>query len=216
MKIVNVIALIFATIIVSVIFTNYFIKKPTTTPELTSIAPLDSTDVINQKITATLVSSNQQSPEENQKVEIQPIANTSIYSEITDHQSTDAFFINSQGTVDSGAITKVAKNMNKFIQHISNLPLDSELAIKRDSQLKQQLLELKEANIFDQHLACAGRICAISLIADEISAENKAHLARFDSNISFVSLNTNESGEVEFKAIYLHTDDPSNLVMTQP
>ena len=137
------------------------------------------------------------------------------YSHLTDHQSIDAFLINVQGELKGGAVkTVLTTDIKDFIEHVSELPLDNEQASRRQGLLNQQLLALKDSNIYDQRIACAGNACILSLITDELSTEGKAHLAEFDSNISFISANTNDAGEFQFNAIYLYDEDPAPLVIS--
>lgn len=105
--------------------------------------------------------------------------------------------------------------MNDFLEQVSSLPTNSEFAIERQNKLNQQLLQLNNMTLFAQHIGCAGRVCALSITANELTEDNKLLLQNFDTNHSFVTATENATGELEFKAIYIYTDDPSQMVMTQ-
>ncbi|ABZ74585.1 hypothetical protein Shal_0009 [Shewanella halifaxensis HAW-EB4] len=217
----RVIALVIVSITLSVSASLLFLNSPdpiTQTIEDTAekILPLE-----NEKSSATYAKAKK--PEETtttQEHQITPQQAEnpkSKYANLIDETSINSFFISNQGTVNGVAITDVLTiGMTDFIEQASSLHTSSEIAIKRQDKLSQQLLQLKDMAIYDQQLICSGQICALSLTTNELSEENRMLVSEFDSNISFVNTSDNAAGEVEFKAIYLHSEDPSQLVMTQP
>ncbi|MCL1095580.1 hypothetical protein [Shewanella kaireitica] len=223
MRIINVIALLCVSVSLTILLTSYILNKPSVTSELRPATSVNKGNTSPEKTRESVFSNNKEhdkadeqfthSVTENLDTEDEP----NKYSHLTDHQSIDAFFFNVQGELKAGAVkTVLTTDIKDFIEHISELPLDNEQASRRQGLLNQQLLALKDSNIYDQRIACAGNACILSLITDELTAEGKAHLAEFDSNISFISANTNDAGELEFNAIYLYDEDPSHLVIASP
>ncbi len=220
MKTTSVIAIVCVSISVTILLTNYFIKNQNINSEQ-QLVSITNSRVPNQE---KAIPSKQQaqpsaivqspnSPKTDTTIEIQ----SSKYTTLQDHQSINNLFFNEQGVLDSDTITTIlSTDMLEFIEHANQLPLDNELANERFGQLTQQLSTLSNNYVFSQQLACAGKVCALSLITNELTAENQTHLANFGSNISFTSNKANEAGELEFKAIYVHYEDPSTLVMTTP
>ncbi len=222
MKIINVIALVCVSL--TVMLTSNFLTQPSVIYK-----PQPTTSINNKNIEAEKAIAGSSSP--TAKIQnnadgqppLSPIAHLdtegeqSKYSHLTNHQSINEFFFNPRGELKAEAVkTVLTSDIKEFIEQASELPLDNELASRRQELLNQQLLTLKDSNIFDQRIACAGNACILSLITDGLSTEGKAHLAEFDSNISFISANTNDAGELEFNAIYLHNEDPSHLVIATP
>jgi len=87
-----------------------------------------------------------------------------------------------------------------------------------DSQLRKDTLEqfiideLKDVQIFDQKSDCAGEVCVMEMTYSS-NSDNKSinKLSNFAKNYAFESFKTNENGDNVLKAIYIATDDPSQL-----
>ncbi|ABV85338.1 hypothetical protein [Shewanella pealeana] len=217
----RVIALVFVSITLSVLATQLFLNSPTPTVQSLEDSTEKLLPLANEKKLADYSDTNISKeavlpPVQQVTLELQESPNNR-YTKLIDEASINALFVDEQGTVDSSAMTHVLTvGMADFIEQASRLQTSSELAVNRQEKLNQQLIILKDLAIYDQHVACSGRICALSLTTNEVTENNRKLLSEFDNNNSFVNSTINSTGEVEFKAIYLHSEDPSKLVMTQP
>ncbi len=170
----------------------------------------------HQQATIRNVNPKQVSTETAEVIDIKPDGPANPYFTLNDEIAINTFFVNDTGAIERKALVNVlTTGMNDFLEQVSSLPTNSEFAIERQNKLNQQLLLLNNMTLFEQQIGCAGRVCALSITTNELTEDNKQLLQNFDTNHSFVTATENATGELEFKAIYIYTDDPSQMVMTQ-
>jgi hypothetical protein len=93
----------------------------------------------------------------------------------------------------------------------------SQLAQEREIKLSDFMQEqLKEFHFLDKNYKCAARICVLDLkISTSDNNSKLSKLSQFDKNYTFESTQINEFGETIFKALFIATDDPSQLSIVQ-
>ncbi|WP_394148593.1 hypothetical protein [Shewanella atlantica] len=213
----RVIALVIVSVTLSVLAGLLFLNSPAPTTQSIEEVADKVLDLENKKSAATYVNSNKPKEATQEFKPEHAESSNNRYTGLLDEAAINTLFVNEQGAVNSSAMTHVLTvGMADFIEQASSSQTNSELAINRQEKLSQQLFALKGLVIYDQHTVCSGRICALSLSTNKLTEKNRKLISEFDTNISFVNTSVNTTGEVEFKAIYLHTEDPSQLVMTQP
>ncbi|GIU20409.1 hypothetical protein [Shewanella sp. MBTL60-007] len=212
----RIIALVIISITLSILASQLFFK-----PQV-QIAATIQEDVAmpaakkNQQATKADVKLKQTSDDSPTITNVESDNSPNLYFELNDETAINTLFVNEAGAIERKALVDVlTRGMNDFIEQVSNLPANSEFAIERQNKLNQQLLQLNNMALYEQNIGCAGRICALSITTNELTEANKKLIQNFDSNLSFVNTSENATGELEFKAIYIYTEDPSQLVMTQ-
>ncbi|GIU17448.1 MULTISPECIES: hypothetical protein [unclassified Shewanella] len=212
----RVITLVIISITLSILASQLFFKPQlditTTLPNDIAIPTVDK----NQPSAKPGISVKQVSDDSLNIADVESGNNSNQYFELLDETQIDALFVNQTGAIERKALVNVlTSGMNDFIEQVSNLPISSEFAIERQHKLNQQLLDIKNMTIYEQYAVCAGRICALSITTNELTEANKQLIENFDSNHSFVNTSESATGELDFKGIYIYTDDPSQMAMTR-
>ncbi|MCG9698118.1 hypothetical protein [Shewanella sp. Isolate11] len=122
-----------------------------------------------------------------------------------------AKIIDAQEVVDGEQIKKLlSEDLEAYVELIESLDNYDTISQQRLTALADRLAHLPEA-IYSEKYACADRICALSLTTDTISQQSIDKLSEFDKNYAFIKQTQLDSGETQFQAIYLQTDDPSTM-----
>ena len=119
--------------------------------------------------------------------------------------------IDAQGIIDGAQIKKLLnKDLQAYVELIESLDNYDTNSLQRQTALADRLAHLPEA-IYSEKYACGDRICALSLTTDTISQQSIDKLSEFDKNYAFIKQTRLDTGETQFQAIYLQTDDPSTM-----
>ncbi|QYJ93844.1 hypothetical protein [Shewanella spartinae] len=122
-----------------------------------------------------------------------------------------AQIIDAQGVVDGEQIKKLFdKDLEAYVDLIDSLDNYDATSQQRQTALADRLTHLPET-IYSEKYACGDRICALSLTTDTISQQSIDKLSEFDKNYAFIKQTQLDTGETQFQAIYLQTDDPSTM-----
>ncbi|WP_024609860.1 hypothetical protein [Pseudoalteromonas sp. TB64] len=162
--------------------------------------------------------------EELKKVDLQAIEDVALNNRESSDElviAADSFseqFVVKDKTTDKEVLSRSSVD-NFFIDDISKaLTYMEKVDYSEDSQLRKDTLEqfiideLKDVQIFDQKSDCAGKVCIIEMTYSSNSDNESINkLSNFAKNYAFESFKTNENGDNVLKAIYIATDDPSQL-----
>lgn len=122
-----------------------------------------------------------------------------------------AQIIDAQGVVDGEQIKKLFdKDQEAYVDLIESLDNYDATSQQRQTALADRLTRLPET-IYSEKYACGDRICVLSLTTDTISQQSIDKLSEFDKNYAFIKQTQLDTGETQFQAIYLQTDDPSTM-----
>jgi len=140
-----------------------------------------------------------------QDEELEPISGEEISS----------LFIDDDNVINGGAVERLLREeLEQFIVRISALEQD-EMGANRVSLLGDTLLALTDTRIYSQQFGCTGRICALTLVTDNLPQQVTDKIAKFDDNYTFIRRIESENGDIKFQAIYLQTHDPSTMSFRQ-
>ncbi|QYK12966.1 hypothetical protein K0I63_00055 [Shewanella rhizosphaerae] len=137
-------------------------------------------------------------------------------NEVEDDKQTSAKvlvaqIIDAQGVVDGEQIKKLFdKDLEAYVDLIESLDNYDATSQQRQTALADRLTRLPET-IYSEKYACGDRICVLSLTTDTISQQSIDKLSEFDKNYAFIKQTQLDTGETQFQAIYLQTDDPSTM-----
>ncbi|CAM4042919.1 hypothetical protein [Shewanella aquimarina] len=137
-------------------------------------------------------------------------------NEVEDDKQTSAKLlvaqiIDAQGVVDGEQIKKLFdKDLEAYVDLIESLDNYDATSQQRQTALADRLTRLPET-IYSEKYACGDRICVLSLTTDTISQQSIDKLSEFDKNYAFIKQTQLDTGETQFQAIYLQTDDPSTM-----
>ncbi|MCG9748537.1 hypothetical protein [Shewanella sp. Isolate8] len=141
---------------------------------------------------------------------------TNESNEVKDDKQTSAKqlvaqIIDAQGVVDGEQIKKLFdKDLEAYVDLIESLDNYDAIGQQRQSALADRLTRLPKT-IYSEKYACGDRICVLSLTTDTISQQSIDKLSEFDKNYAFIKQAQLDTGETQFQAIYLQTDDPSTM-----
>ncbi|MCG9739301.1 hypothetical protein L1D32_14140 [Shewanella insulae] len=122
-----------------------------------------------------------------------------------------AQIIDANGVIDAGQIERVlGKDLEAYVDLIDSLDNYDGISQRRQTALADRLSHLPET-IYSEKYACGDRICALSLTTDTISQQSIDKIRDFDKNYAFIKQTQLDTGETQFQAIYLRTDDPSTM-----
>ncbi|ABO21885.1 hypothetical protein SHLO109777_14955 [Shewanella loihica] len=122
-----------------------------------------------------------------------------------------AQIIDAQGVVDGEQIKKLFdEDLEAYVDLIESLDNHDATSQQRQTALADRLTHLPET-IYSEKYACGDRICVLSLTTDTISQQSIDKLSEFDKNYAFIKQTQLDTGETQFQAIYLQTDDPSTM-----
>lgn len=125
------------------------------------------------------------------------------------------FSDNGKEFISKNALDSVFKNdTSRLLKQMSEI-VYSEEALLRKEQLNAFILdELKDVNILQQDLDCAGKICALELTYTQSSNQKSIDtIFSFSKNYSFQEFTETENGDKKLKALYIATEDPSQLTL---
>lgn len=143
--------------------------------------------------------------EQAQDEELEPISGEEISS----------LYIDDDNVINGGAVERLLREeLEQFIVRISALEQD-EMGANRVSLLGDTLLALTDTRIYSQQFGCTGRICALTLVTDNLPQQVTDKIAKFDDNYTFIRRVESENGDIKFQAIYLQTHDPSTMSFRQ-
>ncbi|QYJ97698.1 hypothetical protein K0J45_00060 [Shewanella alkalitolerans] len=137
-------------------------------------------------------------------------------NEIEDDKRTSAKqlvaqIIDAQEVVDGEQIKKLFdQDLEAYVDLIESLDNHDATSQQRQTALADRLTRLRET-IYSEKYACGDRICVLSLTTDTISQQSIDKLSEFDKNYAFIKQTQLDTGETQFQAIYLQTDDPSTM-----
>lgn len=136
---------------------------------------------------------------------------------LTEESFVDADSFTNSFVLENDIVSKEAlrtfftvKNVDEFISKVKDIA-PTEQSEAREYQLTQNLKVFKNTNYYAESYACAGKICAISFNYDDLNEDELTKFSYFSKNYTFTNTTVNEHGEKKFKAIYIATDDPSQL-----
>lgn len=124
-------------------------------------------------------------------------------------------FLTKNDEVIQAAITGVLgnANMSNFITSVAGMERGNH-ALSRESKLQQLLVDSK-LQMYQESYACAGRVCGIQLTtAEQTSDAELKKLHRFGTNYSFYNITKDEHGNKVLKAVFIETDDASQLTLS--
>ncbi|WNO59585.1 hypothetical protein [Rheinheimera sp. MMS21-TC3] len=125
-------------------------------------------------------------------------------------------FLTKSGAVIQTAIVDAMKSadFNQFLSGITDMERSSR-ALSRENKL-QLFLQESKLPIYQESYACSGRICGVMLmVGDDTSDVELKQLHLFETNYSFYNITRDESGNKVLKAVFIETEDPSNLTFSQ-
>ncbi|MCG9755277.1 hypothetical protein L1D40_08620 [Shewanella insulae] len=122
-----------------------------------------------------------------------------------------AQIIDANGVIDAGQIERMlGKDLEAYVDLIDSLDNYDGISQQRQTALAGRLSHLPET-IYSEKYACGDRICALSLTTDTISQQSIDKIRDFDKNYAFIKQTRLDTGETQFQAIYLQTDNPSTM-----
>ncbi|GIU18713.1 hypothetical protein TUM4644_05520 [Shewanella colwelliana] len=163
--------------------------------------PLTNNDEAEQSQELTTRGEQVQAQDE----ELEPISGEEISS----------LFIDDDNVINGGAVERLLREeLDQFIVRITALEQD-EMGANRMSLLGDTLSTLTDTRIYSQQFGCTGRICALTLVTDNLPQQVTDKIAKFDDNYTFIRRVESENGDIKFQAIYLQTHDPSTMSFRQ-
>ncbi|OEG73984.1 hypothetical protein BEL05_20015 [Shewanella colwelliana] len=163
--------------------------------------PLTNNDEAEQSQELTTRDEQVQAQDE----ELEPISGEDISS----------LFIDDDNVINGGAVERLLREeLDQFIVRITALEQD-EMGANRMSLLGDTLSTLTDTSIYSQQFGCTGRICALTLVTDNLPQQVTDKIAKFDDNYTFIRRVESENGDIKFQAIYLQTHDPSTMSFRQ-
>ena len=123
---------------------------------------------------------------------------------------------NGKEFVSKKALDDVFKNdTSLLLQRMSDIEYSEVAQIRKDKLNEFIINELKDVTILQQDLECAGKVCAIELTYTQSSNQASIDtLSSFSKNYSFQQFTETESGDKKLKALYIATDNPSGLSLS--
>jgi hypothetical protein len=211
---ISVIAVSFATI-----FTLHYSPEPNLSVQQSAIESNKNIPVIDMKPIQTLSTgknvlpitdkSNSTTQEQLDKPE-QQVLTAEVFSD--EFVSTE----NGKEFVSKKALDDVFKNdTSLLLQRMSDIEYSEVAQIRKDKLNEFIINELKDVTILQQDLECAGKVCAIELTYTQSSNQASIDtLSSFSKNYSFQQFTETESGDKKLKALYIATDNPSGLSLS--
>jgi len=207
MKYVFLIALVIVTAVgISILNTDQPSKPPLTHIQSTDEAVLSNENAKPPIEPNTLLSKASAPSVKQHKVVDQKVATISKSSTSNPHVFSEEFVSTEDGKefVSKKALDDVFKN-------------DTSILLKRMSDIEYEFIlnELKDVTILQQDLECAGKVCALELTYTQSSNQASIDtLSSFSKNYSFQQFTETESGDKKLKALYIETEDPSLLTLS--
>ncbi|MCG9719892.1 hypothetical protein [Shewanella sp. Isolate7] len=169
-----------------------------------------SPDQTSSKVeTAGLISGNSDS---GNKVDTDTDESNEVKDDnLTSAKQLVAQIIDAQGIINGEQIKQLLnQDLQAYVELIESLDNYDTTSQQRQTVLADRLAHFLEA-IYSEKYACGDRICALSLTTDTISQQSIDKLSEFDKNYAFIKQTRLDTGETQFQAIYLQTDDPSTM-----
>lgn len=219
MKYVFLIALVFVAILgISILNTGEPSK-----PSLTYTQPTDETTLSNEDAKPPTepkipLSKASEPSVKQHKVVVQKVINISELPISSPHVFSEEFVSTEDGKefVSKKALDDVFKNDTSILlQRMSDIEYSEIAQIRKDKLNEFILNELKDVTILQQELDCAGKVCALELTYTQSSNQASIEaLSSFSKNYSFEQFTETESGDKKLKALYIATDNPSGLSLS--
>ncbi|KPH93328.1 hypothetical protein AMS58_17985 [Pseudoalteromonas porphyrae] len=159
-----------------------------------SHAEVNQHKIIEQKVTA---------------ISKPPISSHNVFS--------DEFVSTKDGQefVSKKALDDVFKNdTSLLLQRMSDIEYSEVAQIRKDKLNEFIINELKDVTILQQDLECAGKVCALELTYTQSSNQKSIDtISSFSKSYSFQEFTETENGDKKLKALYIATEDPSQLTL---
>lgn len=219
MKYIFVIALVIAAAMgISILNTGQPLKPPLTHTQSADETTLSNEDA-KQPIDPKALLSKAAAPSVKQhKIAEQKVASISKLSISSPHAFSEEFVSTEDGKefVSKRALDDVFKTeTSQLLERMSNIEYSEIAQIRKDKLNEFILNELKDVTILQQDLECAGKVCALELTYTQSSNQASIDtLSSFSKNYSFQQFTETESGDKKLKALYIETEDPSQLTLS--
>lgn len=130
-------------------------------------------------------------------------------------ESVDNAFLDDQNRVYQSTLEEVFKDkdFNLLINQIRAIE-ETENSINRETNLGTALNKLNKGNLYGSDHVCRGKICAITFSHNASDEIDVSELGMFDLNYTFKNFVKTETGDTLVKIVYIQTDDPSTLQIT--
>lgn len=192
-------------------------------PPLTHIKPTDEAVLSNENAKPpiepnTLLSKASEPSVKQHKVVEKKVATISISPISSPNVFSEKFVSTEDGKefVSKKALDDVFKNDTSILlKRMSDIEYSEIAQIRKDKLNEFILNELKDVTILQQDLECAGKVCALELTYTQSSNQASIEtLSSFSKNYSFQQFTETESGDKKLKALYIETEDPSLLTLS--
>jgi len=219
MKYVFLIALVIVTAVgISILNTEQPSKPPLTHIQSTDEAVISNENAKPPIEPNTLFSKTPEPSVKQHKVVDQKVATISKSSTSSPHVFSEEFVSTEDGKefVSKKALDEVFKNDTSILlQRMSDIEYSEIAQIRKDKLNEFILNELKDVTILQQDLECAGKVCALELTYTQSSNQASIEtLSSFSKNYSFQQFTETENGDKKLKALYIATDNPSGLSLS--
>ncbi|WP_095497432.1 hypothetical protein [Paraferrimonas haliotis] len=123
-------------------------------------------------------------------------------------------FFDSSGRVKRSALNDffVEQDVHAFIEMMQSFD-ETQTSSEREVLLSQELTSL-DLPINAEELRCRSGLCVLTFNYTQLNQEQVSEIASFDSNYAFTVQVSPSSVEKRFKGIYLKTDDPTKLTLS--
>ena len=130
-------------------------------------------------------------------------------------KSVDNAFLDDQNRVYQSTLEEVFKDkdFNILINQIREIE-ETENSINRETDLGTALNKLNKGNLYGSEHVCRGKICAVTFSHNASDEIDVSELGMFDLNYTFNNLVETEAGDTLVKIVYIQTNDPSKLQIT--
>ncbi|WP_076922731.1 hypothetical protein [Pseudoalteromonas sp. SK20] len=219
MKYIFLIALVFVAILgIGILNTGEPSKPP-----LTHIKPTDEAVLSNENAKPpiepnTLLSKASEPSVKQHKIVEKKVATISISPISSPNVFSEEFVSTEDGKefVSKKALDDVFKNDTSILlKRMSDIEYSEIAQIRKDKLNEFILNELKDVTILQQDLECAGKVCALELTYTQSSNQASIEtLSSFSKNYSFQQFTETENGDKKLKALYIATDNPSGLSLS--
>jgi len=134
--------------------------------------------------------------------------------QLSDENSINDAFLDDQASVSRNALSEVFTSED-FHQLLSQFRVvnESQNSINREIKLINSLNDMN-VSVYDEDYTCRGKICALTFTHDSLSELDVDKLGEFDSNYVFKNTVITDTGDKKVKVLYIQTEDPSTLTLS--
>lgn len=128
-------------------------------------------------------------------------------------ENISASYVNKDGSVSRSAIEMSFANddFSQLVTALKSAERDS-TSFELESKLSEHLYKTIKSGIYEEKYSCAGSVCALTFKAAK--SEDEFDLIKdFSSSYSFINVTQDDQGSIVYKAVYIQTENPSNLVI---